>query len=155
MRGRKPKPTRLRVIEGNRGKRPLNRKEPKAPRGIPPPFPHLSEKVKAAWMEIAVVLHDMRVLTLNHGHALEQMAENLVEIRQLRRGIKKSGRFQTVRTTNGSKKKIIHPAQLALSDGEKRFRAMIEQFGLTPSAASRVTVQPDEEPRDPAAEFFA
>ncbi len=37
MRGRKPKPTALRVIEGNPGKRPLNTEEPKpGPLGAPP-----------------------------------------------------------------------------------------------------------------------
>jgi hypothetical protein len=35
MRGRKPKPTFLKVLDGNPGKRPLNDQEPRPPQGIP------------------------------------------------------------------------------------------------------------------------
>jgi P27 family predicted phage terminase small subunit len=155
MRGRKPKPSSVHEANGNPGKRSRTRREPKAPRGIPAPFSHLSDDVKNAWLEIGRVLNLTRVITHAHGHALEQMAEELVEIREHRRELKKNrSRYQTIRTTNGSKKQIMHPAQFALSDAEKRFRVMLEEFGMTPSAATRVTAQPTEKPDPATAEFF-
>ena len=41
MRGRKPKPTRLKIIEGNPGKRPLRGHEPQPPRSQPTCPAHL------------------------------------------------------------------------------------------------------------------
>jgi P27 family predicted phage terminase small subunit len=106
-------------------------------------------------MEIARVLDSMKVLNLSHGHALEQMACNLVEIREIREEIEKTGRFQNVRMTNGAKKQTIRPAVLALSDAEKRWRAMMEQFGMTASAETRVNARPEEEEsKDPAQKYF-
>jgi len=47
MRGRKPKPSRLRVIEGNPGKRALNTREPRPAVRIPTCPAHLSPSAKA------------------------------------------------------------------------------------------------------------
>lgn len=154
--GRKPKPTAVHIANGFPGKRKLKRNEPKVKRGIPEPFSHLSEKVRAAWMEIGEVLHHkMKVLTLAHGHLLEQMANNLIEKRELIEEIDKHGRFQTVRMTNGAKKQVVRPAVLALADADKRFRALMEQCGITPSAQARVNAPPDEEEKtDPASKYF-
>lgn len=49
MRGRKPKPTNLKILEGNPGKRPLNLKEPK-PLQIAPECPKwLKTLAKDIW----------------------------------------------------------------------------------------------------------
>jgi len=116
----------------------------------------LSEKVQAAWREIGKVLDEMKVVTLAHGHGLELLAGNIVEVRELRAEVEKYGRYQTVRMTNGTKKQVIRPAVVALSDAEKRQRAMMEQFGLTPSAETRVNERrADEKAKEnPAAKYF-
>ena|SRR3990167_583067 len=155
MKGRKRKPTYLKLIEGNRGKRALNKREPKPPRGIPSPPEHVSKSAALAWGIVSVKLDQMGVLTLADSWALEQIAENYAEIMALRKIVKKS-RFQTVITTNGSKKKVHHPAWVQLSDAEKRFRMMMEQFGLTPASRSKVNAEPpDEGEKDPAAKYFS
>lgn len=51
MKGRKPKPTYLRVLDGNAGRRPVNQDEPLPPGKldeIPPPE-HLSDEQKRVW----------------------------------------------------------------------------------------------------------
>jgi P27 family predicted phage terminase small subunit len=64
MRGPLPKPTHLRVLEGNPSKRPLNRNEPK-----PPPVEtldspdYLSGYARAEWIRIVPGLCAMRLLT--------------------------------------------------------------------------------------------
>ena len=64
MRGRKPKPTTIKVLEGNPGRRPLNDREPQAPPGIPECPEFLGEEARAEWFRMAMVLTNMGLLTL-------------------------------------------------------------------------------------------
>lgn len=63
MRGRKPKPTRLKLIQGNPGKRPLNPHEPKSEIAIPTCPAHLNASAKAEWKRLAREMADMGVIT--------------------------------------------------------------------------------------------
>ena len=70
MRGRKPKPTSLRVIEGNPGKRPLNTREPKPVRGAPTCPAHLSPTAKAEWKRLIGQLVELGMISLLDRAAL-------------------------------------------------------------------------------------
>jgi P27 family predicted phage terminase small subunit len=63
MRGRKPKPTALKLAEGNPGKRRINGEEPKPPRSLPDCPEHLSEVARAEWHRIAESLNQIGLLT--------------------------------------------------------------------------------------------
>ncbi len=63
MRGRKPKPTRLKLIEGNPGKRPINGREPKPPGSLPSCPAHLSATAKTEWKRLARSLNRIGMLT--------------------------------------------------------------------------------------------
>ena len=63
MRGRKPKPTRLKVIAGNPGKRPLNKSEPEFTPSLPEQPAFLSEEAKLEWDRLAGELYAKGVLT--------------------------------------------------------------------------------------------
>ena len=63
MRGRKPKPTALKLIDGNPGKRPINANEPKTTGGKPTCPSHLSPTAKSEWKRISGTLHEMGILT--------------------------------------------------------------------------------------------
>lgn len=155
MKGRKPKPTHLHLINGNPGKRTRNRTEPQPPRGIPNPPEHISDRAKLAWGAMAVKLDEMGVLTYADAWALEQLAENYAEILEWRKIIENTGRMTIITTTKGDERDVVNPACIALSDTEKRFRAMMAEFGLTPSSRSRVNAKPPEKAKaDPAAKYF-
>lgn len=63
MPGPKPKPTTLRVIEGNRGKRPLPKNEPK-PAPVKPKMPgYLHGEGRKHWTELASKLERLGILT--------------------------------------------------------------------------------------------
>ncbi len=49
MRGRKPKPTAMKMLEGNPGRRPINGAEPKPPTSTPTCPAHLSPTAKTEW----------------------------------------------------------------------------------------------------------
>jgi P27 family predicted phage terminase small subunit len=70
MRGRKPKPTALKRLDGNPGKRGYNHAEPVLPAGQPDCPAHLSEPARAEWHRIAGTLHEASVLTLVDRAAL-------------------------------------------------------------------------------------
>ncbi len=63
MRGRKPKPTRLKLIEGNPGKRPLNPSEPRPALIIPTCPSHLNPSAKAEWKRLAHEMHALGIIS--------------------------------------------------------------------------------------------
>ena len=63
MRGRKPKPTTLRILEGNPGKRSLIDGPPQAPAKIPECPCFLDDEARAEWLRMAPVLLEMGLLT--------------------------------------------------------------------------------------------
>ena len=63
MRGRKPKPTALKLLEGNPGKRRINGSEPKPPASRPTCPAHLSPSAKAEWKRLAEALNRIGLLT--------------------------------------------------------------------------------------------
>ena len=64
MRGRKPTPTQLRVLEGNPGRRPLRKNEPKPPAGdVACPDYLVDDLARAAWAELAPALLACGILT--------------------------------------------------------------------------------------------
>ena len=63
MAGRKPKPTALKKLEGNPGKRKLNTKEPMPGKGMPDCPKWLLPEVKMEWERLCVKLSEMGVLT--------------------------------------------------------------------------------------------
>ncbi len=62
MKGRPPTPTKLRVLQGNPGKRPLERDAIEAPAAIPPCPEHLDAVAKAEWARVTVELHKLGVI---------------------------------------------------------------------------------------------
>ena len=63
MRSRKPKPTRLKVMTGNPGKRPLNEGEPMPAPSIPDCPPELGPAAQREWDRLVGELGKLRVLT--------------------------------------------------------------------------------------------
>ena len=62
-RGRKPKPTALKIAQGNPGKRKINGQGPKPPASLPDCPAHLSTEAKLEWDRIAVSLNKVGLLT--------------------------------------------------------------------------------------------
>src|SRR5712671_6086133 len=63
MRGRRPKPTRIKVLTGNPGKRPLNTAEPIPDAAIPECPIQLGPVAKAEWDRLVKELAPLRILT--------------------------------------------------------------------------------------------
>ena len=63
MRGRRPKPTHLKLLTGNPGKRPLNAKEPRPALARPTCPTHLNPSGKAEWKRLASQLYNLGPLS--------------------------------------------------------------------------------------------
>lgn len=70
MRGRRPKPTRVKVLTGNPGKRPLNRNEPKPAAAIPECPDELGPVARREWDRLASELGTLKLLTMLDRAAL-------------------------------------------------------------------------------------
>lgn len=152
--GRRPSPTKLRVVQGNRGKRPINKKEPKPLRKLPPAPEHLTAIAREAWDRFAPMLFKLGVLTEADVIGLERLAECYAEVRTLAEVIEKEGHTYETTTQTGDMIVRRRPESAQLADADKRLRAYLVEFGLTPAARSKVTADPNEEEHDPAEDYF-
>ena len=74
MAGRPPKPTALKILQGNPGRRPLNQQEPKPGIGAKMPAYLLKlPRALANWREEAPMLEELGVLTRADGKAFGRL----------------------------------------------------------------------------------
>lgn len=160
MRGRKPKPTHLKLVTGNPGKRRLNRAEPKLEAGgVPQPPAELSSDARNEWRRVARQLHQAGLLAGLDRAALAAYCQAYARWRAAERALAVMAEKDPVtaglliKTSNGNA--IQNPL---VGIANKAAAAMVRfaaEFGMTPSARSRIEVAPhDDGTRDPAANYF-
>src|SRR5579859_4068277 len=138
--GRRPKPTHLKLVQGNPGKRALNAEaEPREPRVLPPAPDHMTVMAKEAWYHLAPLLDQMGILTAADLKALEMACEAYAEVRECRDAIELAGggTYET-RNLAGEVMFRARPEAARLADADRRFRGWLIEFGLTPAARSKV-----------------
>lgn len=135
MKGRKPKPTRLKLLAGNPGKRPLNGAEPQPAVVAPPCPPWLPEPAVAIWAALVPELAAVGVLSRLDAGALVGFCIALAEVQDATETLATAGRYITV---NGLVRK--HPATGVRNEALGQLRAFAAELGLTPSARSRLQV---------------
>lgn len=153
--GRKRVPTHLRIIRGNPSQRPFNKREPKPELVCPSPPAHLSEKAKAVWEDIAKRLFDTGVLSTLDTAALEALAEAMADFRAAREVVEREGQVFEHEGANGQITMKVHPAMTVVADADRRIRAWLTEFGMTPSSRSKVSVAAPDGVEDPAEKYFA
>ncbi len=155
MAGRRPRPTTLKLVSGNPGKRAINKKEPKPKRVIPSCPDYLPQVSQVAWGRLSVVLDRMGVLTEADAAAMERMVDCYADIIECRKLIQRDGRTYKVTAQNGFDELIkANPAVAMLRAADAQFKAYLVEFGLTPAARSKVHASDDQEDEDPLAKYF-
>jgi P27 family predicted phage terminase small subunit len=145
--GRKPQPTHLKLVKGITRKDRVNRNEPKALPGMPDRPLRLSDAVaRAAWARFGKMLLDMGVLTLADGMALERLCECYAQVNKLQRNVDNHGHTAETQAFDKNHKPIpgvtvikARPEVAMLSDADRRLRAYLTDFGLTPSARGKIS----------------
>ena len=154
MRGRKPKPTRLKVLEGNPGLRPLNDSEPepeiltRAPH-CPKRFGANSEAAKE-WRRVTKTLVDTGIITELDTKLLEIYCDAYETYLAAADSIREKG---VVLQTDS--KWITNPACRVADAATKQIRAIMAELGMTPSSRSRIKVPKSGGNADPMEEVLS
>lgn len=144
MRGRIPKPTAIKLAEGNRGKRPLNAHEPTPPRRLPTCPRHLSPTVKTEWKRIAAPMQEAGLLTTVDRAALAAYCQAYGRWVEAERRLAEGPAL--IRTPSGYVQQSSWMS-VANKQMEMMGRYMTE-LGITPSSRSRIAL-PEPAPVDP------
>src|SRR3990167_3655274 len=126
MAGRKPTPTAMKLLAGNPGKRPLNRRAPKPTLGVPPCPKWLSLEARKEWRWVVKELAQAGVLSRIDRTMLAVYCHLVAEFVQA-----------------AAKGESVIPAKIA------QIRALASEFGLTPSSRARLSTLPQDEGKDP------
>jgi P27 family predicted phage terminase small subunit len=135
MRGRKPKPTAKKKLEGNPGKRKLNKREPKPKVSATITPAKIDELAGAFIAEYLPHVQAMGIFTDADKAALELMSVHYSIAWQAATVIEREGLM--LKNAFGWAK---HPLLQVLRDNSTAFKSYAAEFGLTPSARSRMTV---------------
>lgn len=130
---RRPKPTRLKILEGNPGKRRLNLSEPKPPEGIPEMPEHLDDEAQREWNRISAALNSLGLLTTVDRAAL---AAYCVAWSMWVRAEKEMQQHSIVDMSQGVPR--LSPWWSVAKDSLDRMRAFLIEFGLSPASRSRI-----------------
>jgi P27 family predicted phage terminase small subunit len=145
MRGRKPIPTRLKILKGSQ--QPINYQEPSLPPGRPDCPEHLDQLARQEWDRLVPIVERMGILTEAEGGALMLYCECYSKWMRARADIAKRGlliectrvieskRKETIQTFG---KVIANPAVNIEIQMSRLMKEILIEFGLTPSARSRI-----------------
>lgn len=134
-RGRKPTPTQLKVIRGNPGRRPLNADEPQPRVLLPDPPPSVKGEALAEWKRRAPQLERQGLMTELDVPAFIAYCQawgRYVDAEE------KAANREVVKTKTGYP--IQNPYRAVANRALADCKAFWSDFGMTPSARSRVQV---------------
>jgi P27 family predicted phage terminase small subunit len=134
-RGPAPKPTALKILQGNPGKRPLNAREPLPQRGRPRCPTWLDREAKAKWKALVPELDRLGLLTVVDGDVLAAYCQAYAEFRQATETLRGEGRYISVGTQMQS-----HPAVAQQRSAWQHIKAFSALLGLDPSSRSKLAV---------------
>lgn len=144
--GRRPLPTKIKELTGNRGRRPLNDREPRPAVAIPLPPAELGKSARTEWARVCGELYDLgiissidRAVVVAYCHAWETFQTAMAEVKKP----PSKGGGLVITTKNGN---IIQNPMLSIANtARKDMVRFAAELGMSPASRSRVKV--DELPR--------
>lgn len=151
--GRKPKPTALKRLEGNPGKRPLNALEP-APPVVELTCPkHMLPEAKKEWKRLAPILMNMGLLTAADAVPFEGYCTAYARWLEAQEEITRHGSIY-----KDNEGRIRPNPYIAIANQQMReIKSFAAEFGLTPSNRSAMianVVTAMKSSRDPMEEIL-
>lgn len=143
MRGRKPKPTHLKLLEGNPGRRALNAGEPRPEVKIPTCPQHLCPSAKAEWKRLAQQLFTLGILTTLDRATLAAYCQSYGRWVEAEQKLKETPALLKMPSGYVQQNPWLTIANKQL---ELMHRYMSE-LGLSPAARSRVSIQVSNRPK--------
>jgi P27 family predicted phage terminase small subunit len=137
MRGRRPKPTRVKILTGNPGKRPLNDQEPKPEAAIPDCPIELGPSARAEWDRLCRQLDKLKLLTDLDRAALAAYCGAYALWAEATSAIQKYGAM--VKSPTGYP---IQSPYVSIANRQTEIMMRIaSEFGFTPASRSRISVE--------------
>jgi P27 family predicted phage terminase small subunit len=142
LRGFPPKPTALKLIEGNPGHQRINKSEPRpddlTPRIARSRYPkYLARDERRLWRYYAGLLASLRVLTEADLVGLEQMSRVTAERIRMEAILAKTGPLAKSKKTDTV---YISPVWMVVQGLRDRELKLLREFGMTPSSRTRISV---------------
>ena len=153
MRGRKPTPTRLKLLRGEKRPSRLNKNEPKPDPAIPDCPDQLDDVSRREWKRVAAELYKLGLLTPLDRAALAVYCSSWALWRGACEELKTGSAVINVRDTNGNLRPRTSPWVAVRDSAAKRMLEAAREFGMSPSARSRISVREPEQEPDPFAEY--
>lgn len=144
-RGPQPKPTPLKLLRGNPGKRKLNKAEPRVRPEAPPMPPDLCDLAVEAWERLVPQLAELRIIGRIDADALRLWCETWALWRRARDLIEEQGFTTSYTDVDGTERITARPE---VNMERRYYRDLLtfgRDFGLTPSSRSGLKVAGDEE----------
>jgi P27 family predicted phage terminase small subunit len=154
VRGRKPRPDNVVQLHGNPGKRPRNRRQPKASGDLPRAPAYLSKRATEIFGRLVGRLDAQKLASSSHTEMLGLAAMRLAEVEELTEVIESEGVSYESTTVAGGTMIKARPEVAMRSEAARHAHALLVEFGQSPAAANKVTARDDAE-EDPAERFFA
>lgn len=169
-RGRKPKPTALRILNGNPSGRPLNTKEAMPSKDInidPPEHLQLSDLAKETWTRLAPMAHNLGLLTEADIDAFARYCDMLARWHKLRIFIDEKGETveicSPVYEGHGREKQLVdyvvtkiqkRPEVALYTEIDRALGKLEAEFGFTPSARTRIHATNEDQDAEDWAKYF-
>lgn len=136
MPGPAPKPTALKIIKGNPGKRPLPINEPKPRVCAPRPPLDLSKEEKKHFRKIAKQLAELKVMTALDADALSMYCVAHARWKRANDELLLDGYV----VTNSMGQDTRSPWIIISEKAFDQMKGILTEFGMTPSSRSKVQV---------------
>jgi len=144
-RGAKPKPTRLKALSGTLRSDRLNPHEPETKPAIPRCPEHLGPEAKREWRRLAPQLARMGLLTRIDRAALALFCQAWARWVEAEEALKRYGVM--VKSPNGFP--MQSPYLAVANKAMEQMRALLAEFGMSPSSRTRVHATPQVDEEDP------
>lgn len=141
-RGPPPKPTALKILRGNPGKRRLNTNEPQPEVGLGGPPEWLLPAAVEEWNRVAPELVKLKVATLIDESALAAYCQAFAHYLAAEEAIAREGMTITLYGESGNERAVQPSPYIAISlKMQEKMRQFGGQFGLMPAARSALHVE--------------
>lgn len=150
MRGRRPTPSAIKALNGNPGKRAINKNEPKPATTMPECPDHLDDEAKREWDRISKELHAAGLLTTIDRAALATYCTAWSRWVDAENQLRKHG--AVVKSPSGYP--IQNPYLSIANKAMTLMQKALVEFGMTPSSRSRISTEPSGEATDEIEAFL-
>jgi P27 family predicted phage terminase small subunit len=148
--GRKPKPTALKLIQGTYRPDRANANEPKPKPGIPLCPKFLQGEARETYRKVAKKLARIGLLTEIDEMALAMLCQSWAEYLEASEKLRETGML--VKSPNGFP--MMNPYLVIANAAVKKVRALLVEFGMSPSSRSRISAAGAASAVDPGGEWM-